>query len=245
MIFSFIIGLAVGSFLNCLLYRLPKRKSILGRSYCPNCLHPLSLLDLIPIFSFLFLGGRCRYCRAKISLQYPLVELITGLLFLFAFIQLSYEFPVYNLRFIIFLLRNWFFISVLIFVFIYDLKYMLIEDIIVIPSIIVIFFLNLLGKIPFSLIFLGGITGLGFFLIQYILTQKKGIGEGDLRLGLLLGINFGWPKILIVLFISYLIGGFVALILLISGQKKLNSKIPFGPFLVIGSLISLFFDKII
>jgi len=242
-LFSFLLGLSVGSFLNCLIYRLLLRKNILGRSFCPKCQHQLSWLDLIPVFSFLFLGGRCRYCQQKISWQYPLVELTTGLLFLFAFLRLSQEFTVYSLQFTVFLLRNWLFIIVLIFIFVYDLKYMLIEDMVVIPATVVIFFLNLLIFRSLSLILLGGIIGLGFFLVQYILTAKKGVGEGDLRLGLLMGLAFGWSKILIALFVSYLIGGSVALILLLTGQKKLTSKIPLGPFLALGSLITLFFSQ--
>lgn len=246
----FIFGLSVGSFLNCLIYRLPKRKNILGYSYCPNCAHQLSWLDLIPVFSFIFLAGRCRYCRAKISFQYPLVELVTGLLFLFAFLQLFSQFKVYNLEFIFSLLRNWFFISLLVFIFVYDLKYMLIEDVIVVPGIIIIFLINFLfiDRTIYNLktIILGGFIGWLFFFIQYILTKKRGLGEGDLRVGLLIGIMFGWPKILIALFTSYLIGGIISFLLLISRRKKLYSQIPLGPFLAIGSLLTLFFgEKII
>jgi len=239
-IFIFFFGASIGSFLNCIIYRLPERKKIfLDRSICPKCFHQLSFLDLIPIFSFLFLAGRCRYCRKKISWQYPLVELITGLLFLFSFVKLSSQFS-------IILLRDFIFISVMIFVFVYDLKYMLIEDVVVVPSIIIIFFLNFLILKSLAPIFLGGIISLSFFLVQYILTKKEGLGEGDLRLGFLIGIMFGWPKILLTIFTSYFIGAIIALILLIIKKKKLYSKIPLGPFLAIGSLITLFFgEKII
>ena len=250
-IFVFIFGASIGSFLNSIIYRLPRRKKIFfDRSICPICQHRLSFLDLIPIFSFLFSGGRCRYCRAKISWQYPIVELTTGFLFLFGYLNLSNQFltvtpqfPISNFQFPILLLRNWFFISVMVFVFIYDLKYMLIEDIVVIPAIIIIFFLNLLAGISLPSIFLGAIITLGFFLTQYILTKKRGIGEGDLRLGVLIGIMFAWPNVLISLFTSYFIGGIIALALLIIGRKKLTSKIPLGPFLAIGSLLTLFFGK--
>lgn len=240
----FLIGASVGSFLNVLIYRLPKREKIIfSRSACPTCSHKLSFFDLIPIFSFLFLGGRCRYCRTKISYHYPLIEFITGLLFLLSFLKLSQESTVYSLQFTVLLLRNWLFISAIVFVFIYDLKYMLIEDVVVMPVMAVVFFLNLLAGQPFFLMLIGGLIGWLFFLVQYFLTKKKGLGEGDLRLGLFIGIMFGWPKILIVLFTSYLVGGLIAFFLLILRRKKLSSPIPLGPFLALGSLITLFFNE--
>lgn len=240
-IFSFIFGSSVGSFLNCLIYRLYQHKNILDRSFCPKCQHQLSWLDLIPVFSFLALRGRCHYCRQKISLQYPLVELATGLLFLLSFLNLYFKFYVLNSTFHFFLIRDWFFISAMVFVFIYDLKYMLIEDIIVIPAIVAVFFLNLLSGYQFSAVLIGGIMGWLFFWLQYYLTKKKGLGEGDLRLGILMGVMFGWPNVLIAIFISYIVGGFVSLVLIIVGKKKLFSEVPLGPFLAIGSVIAMFF----
>ncbi|MCX7778911.1 MAG: prepilin peptidase [Patescibacteria group bacterium] len=255
-LFSFLFGLAIGSFLNCLIYRLSQKKSLFGYSFCPACQHRLSFFDLIPLFSFLFLKGRCRYCQAKISWQYPLIELTTGALFLLASLKLSHQFlsiypqfPISNFQFSIFLLRDWLFLTVMVFIFVYDLKYMLIEDTVVIPATIVIFLLNLLlinsTTYHLTTLLLGGFFGFGFFLLQYLLTAKKGIGEGDLRLGLLLGLTFAWPKILVVLVISYLLGGFASLILLITHQKKLTSKIPLGPFLAVGGVMTLFFGDLI
>lgn len=242
--FIFLLGASVGSFLNVLIYRLPKReKVIFSRSICPNCSHRLSFFDLIPIFSFLFLGGRCRYCKAKISWQYPLVEFITGLLFLLTFLKLSQEFTVYSLQFSVFLFRDWLFISVMVFVFVYDLKYMLIEDAVVVPSIVAVFFLNLLAGQSLVSILIGGVVSWLFFFSQYVLTKKKGLGEGDLRLGILMGLMFGWPNVLIAIFVSYLIGGLISLILIISGKKKLFSKVPLGPFLAVGSVLTMFFGS--
>lgn len=242
-LFSFLFGLVIGSFLNCLIYRLFQKKTIFGRSFCPVCQHFLSFFDLVPVFSFLFLKGRCRYCQTKISWQYPLVEIVTGFLFLFSFIKLSSQFPVFSFQFLIILLRYWFIISVLIFIFVYDLKYMFIEEGVIVIAILIIFLLNLLIKIPFFSIVFGAFFGLGFFLIQYFLTFGQGIGEGDLLLGLLLGISFGWPKILITIFSAYIFGSLVSLFLLIKRKKKLTSKIPLGPFLAIGGLITLFFAE--
>lgn len=252
-IISFCLGAAVGSFLNVLIYRLSQHKNILGRSFCPYCQHQLSWYDLIPIFSFLFLGGRCGYCKNKISIQYPLVEIATGLLFLFVFLNLFSQFyisaeggPVSNRlysTFYILLLRDWLFIATMIFVFVYDLRYMLIEDIVILPAIAAVFLLGFLsGRNVFSLL-AGGLISWLFFWLQYLLTKKKGVGEGDLRLGILMGVMFGWPRVLLAIFISYIIGGFISLILIIIGKKKLFSEVPLGPFLALGSLLTIFFGS--
>jgi leader peptidase (prepilin peptidase) / N-methyltransferase len=241
----FLFGASIGSFLNCLIYRLHQRKSIWPRSFCPRCAHQLSWRDLFPIFSFFMLGRRCRYCGEKISWQYPLVEITAGCLFLFSFLNLFSQFSIINSQFYILLLRDWFFMGAMIFVFVYDLKYMLIEDVVVLPAIAVVFILNILSGFSLSSILLGMIFGWGIFFFQYFLTKKRGIGEGDLRLGILLGAMFGWPKVLVAIFIAYIIGGFVSLGLIILKKKGFKAEIPLGPFLVVGSLIALFFGDFI
>lgn len=237
----FLLGLAVGSFLNCLIYRLPQHKRILGRSFCPKCGQKITWFDLIPILSFLKLKGRCRYCQQKISWQYPLVELATGILFAVAFLTLNYP-VIYNNYFLL-LLRSWFLITVLIFIFVYDLKYWLVEDKIVLPAALIIFIINFFSGYSFLNLALAGIIGIGFFTLQYLITQGKGIGAGDLRIGLFIGLGLGWPEILIALSISYLIGSLVALFFLISGRKKMTSRIPLGPFLSLGTIITLFYGE--
>lgn len=134
--FVFLLGLCVGSFLNCVIYRIEQDKSFLnGRSFCPNCKHKLSWKDLFPVFSFLVLGGRCRYCKTKISIQYPLVELATGMIFLLIFLQTTH----YLLQTII-NLAFWFYTaSSLIIIFIYDLKHYLIPDKVLVPAITISF----------------------------------------------------------------------------------------------------------
>lgn len=241
LIFSFLIGLAVGSFLNCLIYRLPQHKKILGRSFCPKCGQKITWFDLIPVLSFLKLKGRCRYCQQKISRQYPLVELATGILFAAAFLTLNY--PIIHNNYFLLLLRSWFLVTVLIFIFVYDLKYWLVEDKIVLPAALIIFIINLFSGYSFLNLALAGIIGIGFFALQYLITQGKGIGAGDLRIGLFIGLSLGWPKILIALSISYLIGSLVALFFLISGRKKMTSRIPLGPFLSLGTIITIFYGE--
>ena len=142
-LFVFLFGLAIGSFLNCVIYRLEKKQSFLkGRSYCPHCKHILSWQDLIPVFSFLILRGKCRYCRKKISLQYPLVELATGSLFLLIFIYFN------NLlvtRYWLLVTGYWLLItSFLIIIFVYDLKHYIIPDKVIYLAIAIAFLYNLI-----------------------------------------------------------------------------------------------------
>ena len=143
--FIFLFGLALGSFLNCVIYRLERGESFLeGRSYCPHCQHILNWSDLIPLFSFLILKGKCRYCQKKISLQYPLVELATGILFVLT---------AYNLQLTIYNLQDLFVVSYLLLVvncllviFVYDLKHYIIPDKIIYPAIAVAFLYQIISN---------------------------------------------------------------------------------------------------
>jgi leader peptidase (prepilin peptidase)/N-methyltransferase len=239
----FIFGLIVGSFLNCVIYRLGEKKSFLkGRSFCPNCGHVLSWKDLIPIFSFLILRGKCRYCGKKISLQYPLVELFTGILFLATFYHLRDQ--LFSLQGIFTLFYYWTILSSLIVIFVYDLKNYLIEEKIVYFSILVCLIFNLIFSISeiknkiLSSLFLGL-----FFLSIVLISKEKWMGIGDAKLGALIGIFLGWPKIIPALFFSFFVGSIFGIFLIILKKKSLKSEIPFAPFLVSGTIFSLFFGE--
>lgn len=238
-IFSFLLGLIVGSFLNCLIWRIYKEETIGGRSYCPKCRNVISWFDNIPVLSFIFLGGRCRHCHKTISWQYPLVELITALLFMFTFIKesASPDFP-------LLLLRDWFLIITLVIIFVYDLRWQLIPvNVLWVMSVFMLAVNILLGHDYMAVIFFGLIGG-AFFLIQYLATGKKGVGEGDIWFGLFLGIAFPTAGQLILLMLSsYCIGSIIALILVIFQHKKFKTRIALGPFLAIGALITLFFSN--
>jgi len=238
-IFTGLLGLVVGSFLNALIYRLKTKESILrGRSLCPNCRKPLAWHDLIPIFSFIMLGGRCRNCKKKISWQYPLVELATGILFIIALrVNLSNDLGT------LFLLRDWFIVSVLMVIFVYDLKWGYILDRVTLPAIIVIFGVNILLGEAWSNLFLAAAVGAGFFFLQYFLSRGKWVGGGDIRMGALMGFALGWPGVLVSLVIAYLIGAIVSIYLLASKRKKIGSKIALGTFLAAGTLIALFWQE--
>ncbi len=245
-ILFFIFGAIFGSFINCLIYRLKNKKTILGRSFCPHCKHNLGFLDLFPIFSYLFLGCRCKYCKKLISFQYFFVEFITGVLFVFGyyFYFSSGFFSGTNiiLNLVFYLISSLFILMI----FIYDLKYYLVEDLIIYPAIIFVFIFNLLtGKNILNMI-LAGFIGFAFFGLQYFLSRGKWMGGGDMFIGLFMGFLLGFPNVILAIFLSYMIGGFVALFLLLFRLKKVSNKIPLGPFLVFATfVVFLLGDKIL
>ena len=228
----FICGLFIGSFLNVIIDRLPRNESFLkGRSYCDHCKHTLSWNDLLPLFSFIILRGKCRYCKTRLSYQYPFLEVLTGSVF-----ALTYYFftPSTHLSIVFALLIA----SILIVVFFIDLFEGIIPFIIIIPGMILtILYLLLLGNI--SQVFIHIIAALlagGFFYLIYIFTRKKGMGFGDVVFAVFMGLLLGFPNTIFALYIAFLTGGIFSLILVLLRRKKLRgSTIPFGPFLVIGT----------
>ena len=238
----FIFGLIVGSFLNCVIYRLEIGKSALkGRSFCPHCQHQLKWQDLIPIFSFLILRGKCRYCKKPISWQYPLVELFTGILFVLIFSNWLLNIEIFSLAYL-FIIS-----SFLMIIFVYDLKHYIIPDKIIYPAIVIAFLYQLFNH--WSLIinhldFIYSALGASFFFLLIVLASRgKGMGIGDIKLGFLMGLILGWPNILVALFLAFLIGAIIGIGLIISHKKTLKSEVPFGPFLVTGTFLALFWGE--
>jgi len=240
--FVFLFGLIIGSFLNCLVWRLRTGESLLGRSYCLKCKKQIAWYDNLPVLSFVLLKGKCRQCGGKISWQYPIVELTTGVLFVLAY-YLNYELRITNYELIIQLLRDWFLISAMMVIFIYDLRWYLILDIVTLPACLVVLILNL--ALGFSLwnLLVSGIIGSGFFLLQFLISGGKWIGGGDIRLGLLMGLALGWPGVIAAIIISYFLGSLVGLGLIAAGKKRWGSEIPLGVFLAAGTIIDLFWQE--
>jgi len=246
--FVFIFGLIIGSFLNCVIYRLEKDKKITGRSFCPKCKHKLSWLDLFPVFSWIFLGGKCRYCSKKISIQYPLVELATAFVFLFLAsgqIELTWR-VVVNLLFFFYIFSS------LIVIFVYDLKHYLIPDIVLFPAIIITAILRVLQVFnlnPQSLVFwnyfLAVVIASGFFFLIWLVSRGKWMGFGDVKLAILMGLLLGVERVLVALFLAFMLGAIVGIVMMILHKKGLKSEIPFGPFLILGTVIALFWGPII
>ena len=237
--FMFLFGLIIGSFLNCLIWRLYKEETVLGRSYCPKCGQELRWYDNIPVLSFIFLKGKCRFCGDKISWQYPLVEIITGLLFAF-----SYYFSLQNGLSFLELFFYFFVISLSIIIFVFDLRWYLIPVWVVIIGGVLIISLNIFFGASILNVLLSMLIGASFFGLQYLITRGKGIGEGDIWLGALFGAIFPDIKLLILsIFLTYIIGGLVAMVLIIFKIKKIGSRLPLGIFLSLSLLIVLFFGK--
>jgi len=243
MIIIFLFGLMAGSFLNCVIYRLEENKSFLrGRSYCPRCKHKLGFFDLIPVLSFLALRGRCRYCQKNISWQYPLVELATGVLFLLFFEVRPPSIDIWEVGPLLI-------VPFLIIIFVYDLKHYLIPDKVIYPAIALVliydlwksdFLLSIFGKSDFLISALGAAA---FFGVIVLISRGKWMGVGDVKLAFLMGLILGWPNVLVALFFAFSSGAIIGIGLIFARQKSLKSEVPFGPFLVVGTLVALFWGE--
>lgn len=264
-VIAFIFGLIVGSFLNSVIFRLKAGKSFVkGHSHCPQCQKKLRWYELIPIFSWLWQLGRCRQCEGKIDKQYPLVELVAGILFalsMFVEMRECYNVIIYlnecSIADYFAVFRDWVMIAFLIVIFVYDLRWQLILDQVSLPAMIVALLLNLeliilLSQDNFSAAYIGkslimlvlaAIVGGGFFLLQFYISKGKWIGGGDIRLGALMGLILGWPQIIWALILAYFIGALVSVGLIAGGKKTWSSQIPFGTFLSIATLLILFWGN--
>lgn len=229
----FVLGIVIGSFLNVCIYRIPIEKSIVfPPSHCTNCKHDLKPLDLIPIFSYICLGGRCRYCNNRISLRYPVIEGLNGILYLL--IYLKFGVTLVTLKYCIL-------ISILIVIGMidYDTQFIFTSTTIF-GGIIAGIFIIIQGAVYKSGILdslFGGLIGLG--IIGLIVFLTRGMGEGDIEMAAVCGLFLGVKGILLGLFLAIIIGGIVGIIILLFKLKKAKEKIAFGPFIAVGSLISM------
>jgi len=237
-LFAFLLGAIIGSFLNVCIYRLPKKASIVTPgSHCPLCGKTIRFYDNIPIVSYLILRGKCRHCKAPISLRYPVVEGLFGLLTLALFLKYGPTVP-----FILFLA----FTAALMIITFIDLDYQIIPDSLSVPGIFVgiaaSFFIPLLSW-PESVV--GIVVGGGFLLLVAAgykwITGREGMGGGDVKLLAMLGAWLGWKAIPFILFSSSLIGVVIGGGIGLLQKTGLKSKIPFGPFLALSAIIYMFF----
>lgn len=234
----FIIGAAIGSFLNVIIDRTVRGEQILGRSYCDYCHATLGTLDLVPIASFLLLGGRCRYCKRSISWQYPLVELITATLFVYLAYFLVANQALTLAAFVYFALV----LAILIVVAVVDVKFSLVPTTFVFAGAIVALFysyFNLTSPEFVVNVFVAGVLTVAFLLIV-VLTRGRGMGSGDIPLVFLISLFLGWPKSAVAIFVAFVLGAVVAISLIVARRKKFGQTIPFAPFLVTGTIIALF-----
>jgi prepilin signal peptidase PulO-like enzyme (type II secretory pathway) len=248
LIIFFLFGLIIGSFLNVVVYRIRTAETIMGRSHCRQCKKTIRWYDNIPVLSFVLLKFKCRDCGEKISWQYPLVELLTGVVFaLLANQYFILENPVTWLITGVMIALA----SALLVIFIYDILYMEIPNLVLWPAIILALIFNLyldFGQI-FSTVWermsVSGVMASGgaflfFFSLSYF-SKEKWMGMGDAYLVILLGLILGWPKILLGLFLAFAIGAIYGIILIGMKKKDMKSQLPFAPFLIVGTFFALFY----
>lgn len=261
LILSFVVGGMVGSFLNVCIYRLPREESIVKpRSRCPKCGNPIAWFDNIPIVSWLLLGARCRQCGAAISWQYPLVEAVTGTLFLLVFWRFGFTpaSPIYMV-----------FVAGLVLVTFVDLAEWIIPDEVTLPGIGVGLAFSLVGMyFPESGIvvndvfdaLIGAAAGFGVLYLldkgSLLLLKKRGMGLGDAKLLAMLGAFLGWKNVILIIMAASLVGSIVGITLVIirkqksvveepgaEGEGRKGHYLPFGPYLAFAGLLALFFGN--
>jgi leader peptidase (prepilin peptidase)/N-methyltransferase len=238
--FSVVLGLIVGSFLNVCIYRIPRNLSIVSPgSACPSCKEPIQPWDNIPVFSYIFLRGRCRNCGEKISARYPAVELLNGLLYAAVFLRFG---PGWHLPFF------FAFVSAMIVITFIDLEFQIIPDVITLPGIVIGLaaaeFLiadcfasqTMLGFVDSLIGFLAG--GAVFYLIAIL--SRGGMGGGDVKMMAMVGAFTGWKGVFMTTLIGSVTGSLIGIGMMIFTGAGRKTKVPFGPFLALGALITLF-----
>ncbi|WP_093537004.1 prepilin peptidase [Psychrobacillus psychrotolerans] len=231
----FIYGLVFGSFFNVAGLRVPKRESIVRPpSHCTVCDRNLTVKDLVPVFSYVFLKGKCRGCGTKIHWVYPVMELATGLLFAFAYYQLGF-----TLELVVALL----FISLLVIITVSDIAYMLIPDKILLFFLIPLIVLRVFEPLsPWWDSIVGAVVGFGvLFLIAIV--SKGGMGGGDIKLFFVIGLVLGWVPTLLTLFLASIIGTVIGVISLRRTKQGRKTPIPFGPSIAIAAIIAYFYGE--
>lgn len=228
---AFVLGAIVGSFLNVVIYRLPRGESLIRpRSRCPSCGKQISAWDNIPIVSFLLLRGRCRACGAPIAWRYPMVELTAGLLVVAAWLRDGSWLDVAGS--VVFLLS-------LLAVFFIDLAHHIVPNAITYPGIAVGLLLAAAqGRFVDGLL---AAAGAGAFFLLVAILSRGGMGGGDVKLAAMMGAFLGWPSIVVAMLIAFTGGATVGVLLIASGRRTRKDPIPFGPALAVGGIVALFF----
>lgn len=233
-----VLGAALGSFLNVLIYRLPEETSIIfPASRCPHCRKAIRFYDNIPVISYILLKGRCRECHEKISFRYPLVELITAVISLLLFWKFGLTFQ-YLFSFI--------FVCALMVITFIDLDHQIIPDVITLPGIPIfflaaVFAMNLRFLDAFLGFLIGGGCLYGIAFVYELVTKREGMGGGDIKLLAMIGAFLGWQSLLFVLLVSSLLGAVVGISLMMVKGQDMKYAVPFGPFLSFAAVAYIFF----
>ena len=241
-------GMIIGSFLNVCIYRIPAGLSIVKpRSRCGNCGKVLTAIDMIPLFSWIFLRGKCRNCQSNISFRYPFVELIEGLLFLSIYIKFGISYDTLVL---------WIFVSLLTVIFFIDYDHKIIPNSIVIFGLIVGIIPVIMSRInlysfypvtswltPVLAVFIPVGVMILIAILSFVIARRSGIGMGDIKVFAPIGLFLGWKFALVVIWLSFVLGGFFGIYWLIGLKKDKMETIPFAPFIVVSCLIAIFYGK--
>lgn len=238
----YLVGLIFGSFLNVVIYRLPKSMSIIKpASHCPHCLESLKWYENIPLLSYLFLLGKCSHCKTKISLQYPLIEVLNGLLLL----GVAY-FSIDVLQFIVLsILCMTLFALVVI-----DFKYYILPDVLlIISSVIVILYLGYYERLEvLPRFYYALLTGSGMYVLRMVtskLYKKETFGLGDIKLSTFIGFVIGYWDAFIAIFFGFILAAFIFAFLIITRLQKRDAYLPFGPYLIFGMIIYILYGEAI
>ncbi|MBE8162555.1 MAG: prepilin peptidase [Bdellovibrionaceae bacterium] len=238
MVYVFILGLIWGSFANVVIYRLPLNKSVIKpRSACPGCKKNISWYDNIPVFSWIFLKAACRHCKKKISIRYPIVELLMATLFTSVYLKFGIQ---------------WYLIELLVLTFglvvvsFIDLDHMIIPDSFSLGGIVIGLLGGLLNPDRHILdAFLGILFGGGFFwltaYLYFVFKKQEGLGGGDIKLLAWIGAVLGWKAMPFIILVSSFVGLLFGVLTLLLNKKKLSQPIPFGPYIVIAAFLYLFY----
>lgn len=227
--FLFVLGCVIGSFLNVLADRLPEGKWPTGRSMCDGCRRVLGPLELVPMLSWLVQKGKSACCRKSLSVWYPVAEVMTGLVFMLLPLVVGGR-SLYEVV-LIYVLMSSFLV-----IFFADVKYHIIPDMMTVVVTVVAFLLMGLQNVP------AGLALAGLFYLLYWVTREKGLGFGDVKFAFPMGLLLGFYDSLIAVYIACVLGGVVGLFMVLGRQRKLKSMIAFGPFLVLGTVVMLFFS---
>lgn len=239
LVYSFILGTVIGSFLNVVIYRLPRKQSLsYPGSSCPICNEKIKWYDNIPILSYMVLGGKCRVCKTKISIQYPLIEMLTGFLFLLVYLKFGYS---------LLTIKYFIFVSILISASIIDIKSYFIPDSLSFSLIIFGVISTFFSNMSLEVAFIGAGTYAFFFILIYgygeYIFKKEAMGFGDIKLAAGIGSFLGYSNFLnlyIFITITFLLGAVISLTLMRLKIKERTSQIAFAPYLAISGFIMMF-----
>ena len=233
-IFIFLIGLIMGSYLNVCICRIPDKKSLKHTSHCSNCHHKLDLIELVPVLCYFFNNRKCKHCGAKISIKNPIVELLTGIVFLLLYNQFNFSMNFFEYAVLT---------SLIITVSFIELEKQEIPDELIIFCLIAGLLFNIY-EIKVNMIngIIGFILGGGIFLLIAMVTQGE-FGGANIKYMSVLGLYMGWKLILVIALLSFVLGAFVSIILKISKIKGKKEYVPLGPFIAVATMVVIFYGQ--